>query len=141
MTMNDGKSGAMSSEINVTSMIDLLLVLLIIFMLIVPVMPRGESVRLPQPAREDGSRSDAIILELLKGSDGSVGFRINQYEVSPADLPGRLDALYANRSERVLFLKGDDRLAFNQVAEVIDVAHSAGVDRIGLVTPKIEAGD
>jgi biopolymer transport protein TolR len=141
MTMNDGKSGAMSSEINVTPMIDLLLVLLIIFMLIVPVMPRGESVRLPQPAREDGSRSDAIILELLKGSDGSVGFRINQYEVSPADLPGRLAALYANRSERVLFLKGDDRLAFNQVAEVIDVAHSAGVDRIGLVTPKIEAGD
>jgi len=141
MISNDGKSGAMSSEINVTPMIDVLLVLLIIFMLIVPVMPRGESVLVPQPARDDGSRGDAIVLELLKGSSGSVGFRINQLEVSRADLPGRLAAIYANRAERVLFLKGDDRLAFNQVADVIDMAHAAGVDRIGLVTPKIEAGD
>jgi biopolymer transport protein TolR len=140
MTANVGDSSAMSSQINVTPMIDVLLVLLIIFMLIAPVLPRGESASIPQPARAETVRGDPVVLELLRGAGGNVGFRINRQEISRNDLPARLAAIYANRAERVLFVKGDDGLVFAEVADAIDIAHSAGVDRVGLITSKIESG-
>ncbi|MGA9670775.1 MAG: biopolymer transporter ExbD [Terracidiphilus sp.] len=140
MTMNDGKSGGMSSEINVTPMIDVLLVLLIIFMVIVPSMPRGEAAQAPRPNRSDVQIADAVVLEVLKGSDGQAGFKINQQTVARQDLAARLSAIYANRAQRVLFVKGDDQVSFNQVAEAIDIGHAAGVDRVGLMTPRVLAG-
>jgi len=60
--------------------------------------------------------------------------------VTRQDLPSRLAAIYANRASRVLFVKGDDEVSFNQVAEAIDIGHAAGVDRIGLMTPRVLAG-
>jgi biopolymer transport protein ExbD len=141
MTMNNSKSGGMSSEINVTPLIDVLLVLLIIFMVIVPAVPKGESALAPQPPRSDArSSQNAVVLEVVKGIDGQLGFRINQQDVARQDLLARLEGIYANRATRVLFVKGDDRLSFTQVAEVIDIGHAAGVDRVGLMTPKILAG-
>jgi biopolymer transport protein ExbD len=138
--MNQGAPDEMSSEINVTPMIDVLLVLLIIFMLIVPTLSSGESVLTPKPAKGDRTADGTVVLEVLSGNGGQAGFRINQQNVSREELPARLAAIYANRADRVLFVKADDKLAFTQVATAIDVAHAAGVDRVGLLTPGIEAG-
>jgi biopolymer transport protein ExbD len=133
-----GNVKRVSSEINVTPMIDVLLVLLIIFMVIVPALPKGEAASIPKPAMDDGNQ--AVVLELLKGTGGDVGFRINKQDVARQDLPAKLAAIYANRAQRTLFLKGDDQLSFTQVAEAIDIGHAAGIDRIGLMTPQVQAG-
>jgi biopolymer transport protein TolR len=138
MTTNQINSGAMSSEINVTPMIDVLLVLLIIFMVIVPAVPKGESALLPHPAKSSGGVDNAVVLELLEQNDGKTGFRINQHDVSREDLPAQLAAIYANRAERVLFVRGDDGLSFTQVADAIDIGHAAGADRVGLITSKVQ---
>jgi biopolymer transport protein ExbD len=139
--MNSGKGNRLTGEINVTPMIDVLLVLLIIFMVIVPAVPRGELAIAPQASHKGIPAPDfPIVLEILKGGNNAVSFRINQHEVARQDLPARLTEIYANRADRVLFLKGDDGLSFTQVAEVIDIGHSAGIDRIGLLTPKVQAG-
>jgi biopolymer transport protein TolR len=130
----------MASEINVTPMIDVLLVLLIIFMVIVPAVPRGEAASVPQPSLKGGGDEGTVVLEVLKDGDNAVKFRINQQGVAQGELQARLSAIYANRAQRVLFLKGDDTLSFTQMAEVIDIGHAAGIDRIGLMTPGIVVG-
>jgi len=141
MTMNDATPGRLTSEINMTPMIDVLLVLLIIFMVIVPAMPRGEAVQTPRPALHSWpSEPEAVVLEVLKGGGDDATFRINQQTVSRQDLPARLAAIYSNRAQRVLFVKGDDQLSFRQIADVIDISHSAGVDHVGLITPKTAVG-
>ena len=140
MSMNDAVGRGMNCEINVTPMIDVLLVLLIIFMVIVPALPRGESAQVPRNSGGNPGPGDAVVLEVLKDSAGAVSFRINQQAVTREDLPARLAGIYANRAQRVLFVKGDDQLKFTQIAEVIDISHAAGVDRVGLLTPKLAAG-
>ena len=138
MTTNPSHPDAMSSEINVTPMIDVLLVLLIIFMVIVPVVPKGESAQLPRPAKSSGDTGNTVVLEVLKQNGGATGYRINRQDVPRQDLPGRLASIYANRADRVLFVRGDDGLSFTQVAEAIDIGHAAGADRVGLITPKVQ---
>jgi biopolymer transport protein ExbD len=140
MTMNQSAPEGLSSEINVTPMIDVLLVLLIVFMLIVPTVSTGEAALTPKPAKHNVSVDGMVALEVLQGSGVEDGFRINQQNVSLKELPGRLEAIYASRSDRTLFVKADDALAFAKVAGAIDMAHAAGVDRVGLLTPKVEAG-
>jgi biopolymer transport protein ExbD len=125
----------MASEINVTPMIDILLVLLIIFMVIVPAIPRGEAALAPHPARRDARPGDAVVLEVIKGAGSAVAFRINQQPVVQGELQSRLAAIFATRAHHVLFVKGDDQLSFTQIAEAIDIGHSAGIDQIGLMTP------
>ena len=139
MSMNDAAGRGMRCEINVTPLIDVLLVLLIIFMVIVPALPRGEAAQVPRNSGGD-RREDAVVLEVLKDPAGVVSFRINRQEVMRDDLPARLAGIFANRGQRVLFVKGDDQLKFTQIAEVIDICHVAGVDRVGLLTPKLAAG-
>ena len=123
-----------------TPMIDVLLVLLIIFMVIVPATSRGELALASRPAHQTAPQPDPVVLEVLRGSGSDATFRINQQTVSKADLPARLGTIYANRAQRVLFVKGDDQLSFRQIAEVIDISHSAGVDHVGLMTPKTAVG-
>jgi len=139
MSMNDAVGRGMKCEINVTPLIDVLLVLLIIFMVIVPAIPRGEAALVPKPSVGNERQGDAVVLEVLKGAAGDVSFRINQEAVSREDLPDRLARIYANRAQRVLFVKGDDQLKFTEIAEVIDISHAAGVDRVGLLTPRLAA--
>lgn len=139
MSMSNSNSGEVNCGINMTPMIDVLLVLLIIFMVIVPATPRGEVAQIPQPARQVGGE-DAVVLEVLAVSNGQARFRLNQKEVARQDLLTRLETVYANRAQRVLFVKGDDSVSFNQIAEAIDVGRAAGVDRIGLMTPKVQGG-
>ena len=137
MTAMTGNKG-FTSEINVTPMIDVLLVLLIIFMVIVPAISRGEAAAVPQPAKA-GSGQDAVVLEILQDGANALKFRINEQAVAQGELQARLSAIYGNRAHRVLFLKGDDTLSFTQVAEVIDLGHAAGIDQIGLMTPRTAA--
>jgi len=87
-----------------------------------------------------GSRQDAVVLEVLKDEGGDTSFRVNQQVISRKDLPGRLTEIYSKRAQRVLFVKGDDQLMFTEIAEVIDISHAAGVDHVGLLTPKVAAG-
>jgi biopolymer transport protein ExbD len=141
MSIDDPAGRRLTSEINMTPMIDVLLVLLIIFMVIVPATSRGEVTLAPKPAPQGTPfQPDAVVLEVLKGLGDEAAFRINRQAVSRAELPARLEAIYANRAQSVLFVRGDDQLSFQQIAEVIDVTHSAGVDRVGVMTPKAATG-
>jgi biopolymer transport protein TolR len=135
MTMSKSATG-MQSEINVTPLIDVLLVLLIIFMVIVPVMSRGESALAPKPATQSPHVPyDPIVLELTAGKGGEADYRINSQAVAKMDLPARLAEIYATRAERVLFVKADDKLTFMQVAAAIDAGHAAGIEHVALITP------
>lgn len=139
MAIMTGSKG-FASDINITPMIDVLLVLLIIFMVIVPKIPRGELASVPQPSLKGGGTGEGtVVLEVLRDGENAVKFRINQQGVAQGELQARLAAIYANRAQRVLFLKGDDSLSFTQVAEVIDIGHAAGISQIGLMTPGITA--
>jgi biopolymer transport protein ExbD len=125
-------------------MIDVLLVLLIIFMVIVPVTPKGLDALVPQPPKDknqDNTNDRTIVVQVTHRPGGGVpGYKINQDDVAKGDLLSKLTAIYATRAERVMFVKGDDDLNFADVAEVIDIGHASGVDHIGLITPKIAEG-
>jgi len=140
MTTESSNSSEMSASINVTPLIDVLLVLLIIFMVIVPAIPKGELAQVPRAAKTSPT-PDAIVLEILKDQNGDVSFRINQKDVARRDLASQLAAVYANRAERVLFVKADDSLSFTEVAQAIDIGYASGADHIGLITPKVQAED
>ena len=145
MSMTAGGPGGINSDINVTPLIDVLLVLLIIFMVIVPVVPKGLDALVPQPPKtpqpENNSDRTIVVQVLQSGGSGSrATYKINQDDVNKVDLPAKLATIYANRAERVMFVKGDDDVNFALIADVIDIAHSAGVDHVGLMTPKIQAG-
>jgi biopolymer transport protein TolR len=143
MGMGGGGTGGAVSEINVTPLIDVLLVLLIIFMVIVPVVPRGLETLVPQPPKnktESEPNDRTIVIQVLSNGGGAPSYKINETDVAKTALEGRLVEIYATRQEKVMFVKGDKDLDFNNVAEVINFGHMAGVDNIGLITPKIEAG-
>jgi biopolymer transport protein ExbD len=139
-----GSAGGSMSEINVTPMIDVLLVLLIIFMVIVPVTPKGLQALVPQPPKnpqqQQPNNDRTIVVQVLGRAGVAPSYKINETDVQKSELLPRLTEIYANRAERIMFVKGDDDVDFRYVAEVIDVARAANVDHIGMMTPKILAG-
>jgi len=144
MAMSMGGGGGSMADINVTPMIDILLVLLIIFMVIVPVTPKGLDALVPQPPKNPQQQQQpndrTIVVQVLYHPGQPPSYKINETDVSHHDLLARLTDIYANRAERVMFVKGDDDINFAYVADVIDIGKAAGVDHIGLMTPKIMQG-
>lgn len=144
MAMSMGSAGGSMAEINVTPMIDILLVLLIIFMVIVPQVPDGLNAAVPQPPKNPQKQQQqndrTIVVQVLYRPGGQPAYKINETDVSFQELLPRLTSIYANRAERVMFVKGDDNVDFQYVANVIDIGKEANVDHIGLLTPKIQAG-
>ncbi|HEY0162717.1 MAG TPA: biopolymer transporter ExbD [Edaphobacter sp.] len=143
MGMAAGGSGGSVSEINVTPLIDVLLVLLIIFMVIVPVTPKGLDTLVPQPPKNktnDTTNDRTIVVQVLSNGAGAPSYKINDNAFNKQDIEPKLVEIFSARQEKVMFVKGDKDLDFSLVAEVIDFGHQAGVDNIGLITPRVEAG-
>jgi len=129
------------SEINVTPLIDVLLVLLIIFMVIVPVTAKGLNALVPQPPKDVRQQpTDTITVQVQGNGSGEPSYLINQTAVPKPELESRLAAIFSTRQEKVMFVKADSSVEFSKVAEVIDMGHQAEVDNIGLIAPQIEAG-
>ena len=142
MAMSMGGPAGKMSEINVTPMIDILLVLLIIFMVIIPVTPKGLEALVPQPPKRqiEAITPRAIVVQVFDHPGALPTYRINDVDVTHTELLPKLTEIYANRAERVMFIKGDDNVNFAYIADVIDIGRAANVDHIGLMTPKIQAG-
>ncbi len=134
MAMSAGGQGGLTNEINVTPMIDVLLVLLVIFMMIVPSARKAVDVQVPDPTPQQTtaqSASNQIVLEVTPND----GFSINK-EIVPKDrLKTRLHEIYDQRPDKIIFVKGDPKVKYQDVIFAMDVARGAGVKVIG-VPPK-----
>ena len=143
MGMGGGGTGGAVSEINVTPLIDVLLVLLIIFMVIVPVTPKGLEALVPQPPKTkqpDVPNDRTIVVQILSNGAAAPSYKINDDAFAKTALESKLAEIYATRQEKVMFVKGDKDLDYSKIAEIIDYGKQAGVDNIGIITPRVEAG-
>lgn len=144
MAMGGGSgTGKAVSDINVTPLIDVLLVLLIIFMVIVPVTPHGLNTLVPQPPKNKDQQEPndrTIVVQVLANGKGEPSYKINEDTFAKSAIEPKLAEIFATRQEKVMFVKGDADLDYGKVAEVIDMGHQAEVDNIGLITPRIQNG-
>jgi biopolymer transport protein TolR len=136
-----GKKGGSMASMNVVPLIDILLVLLIIFMVITPLTPKGLDALVPQPTPPDEkSQPDilnkTIVVQVLENDK----LKINEDDVDWDTLGPRLNDIFKLRAEKVAFVKGDDTVTFDKVARAIDIMRVSGIDKVGLITAKLEAG-
>ena len=134
MSMSAGSDRGLTNEPNVTPMIDVLLVLLIIFMMIIPMSRKAIDVQLPDPTptkEPPNAKPDQIVLEVLPGPT----FQVNKHPVEKAELFNYLKSTYDPRPEKIMFLKGDPDVTYQDVIFAMDMARGAGVKVIG-ATPK-----
>lgn len=130
MAMEIGASKA-KSDINITPLIDVLLVLLIIFMVLTPILQKGFDTQVPQKAQpnQPPSQSNVIVLQI----DANGGLSINKKSVSFTNLGDELLAIYSTRPDKILFVDADDRARYEEVIKAIDIAKISKVETIGFV--------
>jgi biopolymer transport protein ExbD/biopolymer transport protein TolR len=130
-----------NSNINVTPMVDVMLVLLIIFMVITPMLQKGVTVHLAQATNPiqmpDADREDALIVAVMR--DGKIYFDTQQI-TDPGQLTEKVKDRVANRVNKEVFVKADARAKYKAVVEVVDNVRSAGVDELGLLTEQRRGG-
>jgi biopolymer transport protein TolR len=142
MAMSIGGSGASAPQMNVTPLIDVLLVLIIIFMVIVAESKeKGLEAQIPQPPAHPDSAPPiirTIVIQLAETKpDAMPDLKINEQPVSWNDLKPQLADIFKTRAEKVAFVQGDDTVDFEYVADVIDTARAAGVERVGLLPKEL----
>jgi biopolymer transport protein ExbD len=140
MGMEVGEShGAMATP-NIVPLIDILLVLIIIFMVITPLTPKGLDTLVPQPSPNQQQNQElenkTVVVQVAK--DGKL--KINNEDTTWETLGPRMEQIFKERAEKVAFVKGDNDVLFMDVARAIDVMKGAGIDKVGLITAKLEAG-
>jgi biopolymer transport protein TolR len=135
-----GSKGGPVSEPNIVPLIDVLLVLIIIFMVITPRTPTGLQTLVPQPPPPNQKQTEpdnrTIVVQVMQGGK----LKINQDDSNWNDLGPRLFDIFKERADKIAFVKGDDDVEFAQVAHAIDIMRGSGIDHVGLITAKIEAG-
>jgi biopolymer transport protein TolR len=135
-----GGSGSSLSSPNVVPLIDILLVLIIIFMVITPLTPKGLDTLVPQPSPNQQQNVElenkTVVVQVMEGGK----LKINNEDSSWEQLGPRMEQIFKDRAEKVAFVKGDNNVLFMDVARAIDIMHEAGIDKVGLITAKLEAG-
>src|SRR6202158_2620973 len=127
-----GEAGGAMATPNVVPLIDILLVLIIIFMVITPLTPKGLDTLVPQPSPNQQQNVE------LENKNGNL--KINNEDTTWDGLGPRMEAIFKERAEKIAFVKGDNDVLFMDVARAIDIMRGAGIDKIGLITAKLEAG-
>jgi len=126
------------ADINVTPMVDVMLVLLIIFMVITPMLSKGVSVDLAKTKNpipmQAADKSDAIVIAVTR--DGKT--YLNTTQMTPEDLPPKVKDLLTNRLDKTVFVKSDSRAKYQRVVEVVNNLRAAGVDQLGLLTEQVQ---
>jgi len=139
MQVGESKGGAMA-EMNVVPLIDILLVLLIIFMVITPLTPKGLDTLVPQPNPNQQQNQElenkTVVVQVLTNDK----VKINNEDATWDSLGPRIEQIFKDRAEKIAFVKGDNDVLFAEVARAIDIMRGAGIDKIGLITAKLEAG-